>query len=222
SGCAAEPLTVSPNTPSVSTTVVPAGPIKIGGSAHDTASLTGATSDAGSAHVCTPDTSYDCIGLAAGQTPTINTVANGSLPDSKAHHFNTPGTSSSPATYTLSLHDALPICSGCAAEPLTVSPNTPSVSTTVVPAGPIKIGGSAHDTASLTGATSGAGGTVSYALYSNNDCTGLVEDLTPTINTVANGSLPDSKAHQFNTAGTFYFRATYSGDNNNTGPVSSG
>ncbi|TMM22437.1 MAG: hypothetical protein E6F97_07165, partial [Actinobacteria bacterium] len=68
--------------------------------------------------------------------------------------------------------------------------NTPSVSTTVVPAGPIKIGDSAHDTASLTGATSGAGGTVSYALYSNNDCTGLVEDLTPTINTVANGSLP--------------------------------
>src|SRR5439155_1664889 len=101
-------------------------------------------------------------------------------------------------------------------------PNPPSVSTTVVPAGPIKIGDSAHDTASLTGATSDAGGTVSYALYSNNDCTGLVEDLTPTINTGANGSLPDSKAHQFNTAGTFYFRATYSGDNNNTGPVSSG
>src|SRR2546423_85139 len=67
-----------------------------------------------------------------------------------------------------------------------------------------------------------AGGTVSYALYSNNDCTGLVEDLTPATNTVVNGAIPNSKAHQFNTAGTFYFRATYSGDNNNTGPVSSG
>src|SRR2546430_15713248 len=81
---------------------------------------------------------------------------------------------------------------------------------------------SAHDTASLTGATADAGGTVSYALYSNNDCTGLVEDLTPATNTVVNGAIPNSKAHQFNTAGTFYFRATYSGDNNNTGPVSSG
>src|SRR5205085_860425 len=100
--------------------------------------------------------------------------------------------------------------------------NTPTISTTVSPAGPIKIGDSAHDTASLSGNTPDAGGTLSYALYAHNDCSGLVADLTPTTNTVVNGSVPDSKAHQFNTAGTFYFQATYSGDNNNTGPVSSG
>src|SRR5207248_3029526 len=100
--------------------------------------------------------------------------------------------------------------------------NTPGVSTVVVPAGPIKIGDSAHDTASLTGATSDAGGTISYALYSKNDCTGLVANLTPDVNTFSNGNVPDSKAHQFNSAGTFYFVSTYSGDNNNTGPVSSG
>ena len=100
--------------------------------------------------------------------------------------------------------------------------NSPSVSTVVSPAGPINIGDSAHDTASLTGATSDAGGSVSYALYSKNDCSGLVADLTPDTNTVVAGAVPNSKDHQFNSAGTFYFVATYSGDNNNTGPVSSG
>ena len=34
--------------------------------------------------------------------------------------------------------------------------------------------------------------------------------------------MPDSKPFTFNTAGTFYFVATYSGDSNNTGPVNSG
>src|SRR5206468_49265 len=35
------------------------------------------------------------------------------------------------------------------------------------------------------------------------------------------GVVPDSKSHTFNSAGTFYFQATYSGDDNNHGPVSS-
>src|SRR6185503_11215232 len=68
---------------------------------------------------------------------------------------------------------------------------------------------------------SDAGGTISYAVYSDDQCSVLVADLTPADNTVVNGVAPDSKDHTFNSAGTFYFQATYSGDNNNTGPVSS-
>src|SRR5256885_12830475 len=83
-------------------------------------------------------------------------------------------------------------------EPLTVSPNTPTVSTLVSPAGPIKIGDSAHDTASLNGKTSDAGGSVSYALYSNNDCTGLVADLTPTTSPNANDPVTSYTAFAFN------------------------
>src|SRR5207249_2644126 len=132
-------------------------------------------------------------------TPTINTVANGSLPDSKAHQFNTEIGSASCRERVGDNDNTGPVNRNCAAEPLTVSPNTPSVSTTVVPAGPIKIGDSAHDTASLTGATSVAGGTVYSASYRNCSSDVWFADLTPTINTVANGSLPDSKAHQFNT-----------------------
>src|SRR5205085_2268547 len=178
SGCAAEPLTVSPNEIGRASCRERAGPIGIGASAHENASLTGKTADAGGTVSYALYSNNDCTGLVADLTPTTNTVVNGSVPDSKAYQFNTAGTFYFRATYSGDNNNTGPVSSGCAAEPLTVSPNTPSVSTTVVPAGPINIGDSAHDTASLTGATSDAGGTVSYALYSKNDCTGLVEDLT--------------------------------------------
>src|SRR5437764_13590857 len=100
------------------------------------------------------------------------------------------------ATYSGDNNNTGPVSSGCAAEPLTVSPNTPGVSTVVVPAGPIKIGDSAHDTASLTGATSDAGGTISYALYSKNDCTGLVANLTPDVNTFRDRKSVVSEKHE--------------------------
>ena len=78
-----------------------------------------------------------------------------------------------------------------------------------------------HDSATISGATSDAGGTISYAIYSDNTCDTLVADVTPADNAVNNGVAPDSDSHQFNSAGTFYWQATYSGDANNTGPVSS-
>jgi hypothetical protein len=98
----------------------------------------------------------------------------------------------------------------------------PTVSTTVVPAGPINIGDSAHDTAQINGATGNAGGTITYKLYSDSTCTTEIDDLTPATNTVVNGVAPDSDSHTFTSAGTFYFYAEYSGDARNTGPVNSG
>jgi hypothetical protein len=98
----------------------------------------------------------------------------------------------------------------------------PQVGTTIVPAGPVSIGTQAHDTAQITGATANAGGTITYKLYANSDCTGLIQDLTPVNNTVVNGVAPDSLPFTFNNAGTFYFYAEYSGDAHNIGPVNSG
>src|SRR5437764_2036312 len=94
------------------------------------------------------------------------------------------------ATYSGDNNNTGPVSSGCAAEPLTVSPNTPGVSTVVVPAGPIKIGDSAHDTASLTRATSDAGATVSYTLYSKNDSTRLITNLTSSDKTITYANVP--------------------------------
>ncbi len=208
--------------PTVTTTIVPAGPLAIGATAHDTATIHDATASAGGTISYNLYSNNDCTGLLADLTPTVNTVVNGVAPDSKTFTFNNAGTFYFYAEYSGDARNKGPVNSGCAAEPLVINPNTPAVSTTIVPAGPVALGTVAHDTATITGATATAGGTITYALYSKNDCTGLLADLTPTVNTVVNHIAPDSKTFTFNNAGTFYFYAVYSGDNNNTGPVNSG
>jgi uncharacterized repeat protein (TIGR01451 family) len=99
--------------------------------------------------------------------------------------------------------------------------NSPTI-TTQLSGGPVAVGSTVHDSATLHNATSDASGTVKYRFYSSlaacNDAgntfaspggTGAGEK------TVTNGSVPDSDAVQFNSAGTFYWRAWYSGDGNN-------
>ena len=95
------------------------------------------------------------------------------------------------------------------------------MTTTLSNLGPINTGTSVHDSATISGATANAGGTITYKIYSNNTCSNLVADVTPANNTVVNHVAPDSNSYQFNSAGTFYWQATYSGDANNSGPVSS-
>src|SRR5262249_20577597 len=82
-----------------------------------------------------------------------------------------------------------------------------------------KIGDTVTDTATLSGATGNAGGTVTCTVFSDSACTNKVAD-AGTVN-VTNGVVPGSKGVQFNSAGTFFWQATYSGDANNVGPVSS-
>ena len=80
------------------------------------------------------------------------------------------------------------------------------------------IGASVHDSATLTGATSDAGGTVTYTVYSDDQCTLNARDAGT--KNVTNGIVPDSDALVFNSAGTFYWQAVYSGDFNNNGATS--
>jgi hypothetical protein len=76
-----------------------------------------------------------------------------------------------------------------------------------------------HDSATLTDATTDAGGTVNYRYYSSvSACT---DDTTGTagtdvsIETVTGGVVPNSDDETFNTAGTFYWAAFYRGDARN-------
>src|SRR5262249_24695502 len=109
----------------------------------------------------------------------------------------------------------------------TVNPASPTISTQLSDAGPIREGGTVHDSSSLAGATPDAGGTVKYVYYSD------LSSCNDAGNTFANpggssagekavtaGSVPDSAPVQFNAAGTFYWRAWYSGDNNNNAATS--
>ena len=69
-------------------------------------------------------------------------------------------------------------------------PNSPSVSTTLSDLGPVSIGSSVHDSATISGATSDAGGTITYAIYSDDTCERWCADVTPDPNAVTNGAAP--------------------------------
>lgn len=92
---------------------------------------------------------------------------------------------------------------------------SPTITTTLVPTS-VTVGGSVYDTAALTGATSTAGGTVTYTVYTDSNCTaGSAGSQAAGTVTVTNGVVPNSNTITFNSAGTFYWQAVYSGDPNN-------
>ena len=94
---------------------------------------------------------------------------------------------------------------------------TPTIATTLS-AGSANIGDPVHDSATLTGATGDAGGTVTYTAFSDSSCTLNARDAGTV--TVTNGSVPDSNPLTFAHAGTFFWQAVYSGDANNKGATS--
>src|SRR4029453_342136 len=100
---------------------------------------------------------------------TVN-VTNGVVPDSNAVPFNSAGTFYWQATYSGDNNNTGPVSSACQSETLVVAPNTPSIAPTLS-ADPVSIGGTVTDSATLTGATADAGGTVTYKVYSDNTCT---------------------------------------------------
>jgi hypothetical protein len=102
-------------------------------------------------------------------------------------------------------------------ESSTVNPASPSITTTLSDE-EIAVGESIHDSATLTGATADAGGTVTYTAYTNDTCTAGARDAGT--KTVTNGSVPDSNTLTFDTPGDFYWQAVYSGDANNQGATS--
>jgi uncharacterized repeat protein (TIGR01451 family) len=74
-------------------------------------------------------------------------------------------------------------------------------------------GAKVHDSATLTGATADAGGTVTYSVYNNSACTVKVAD-GGTVK-VENGMVPNSSDVTFDSPGTYYWQAAYSGDSHN-------
>jgi plastocyanin len=209
------------------------GHISIGTSVYDTATLNGATASAGGT-VTYKLYSDDTCTTPATQ-PTLDhtvTVTNAVVPNSNSITFNNAGTFYFQATYSGDLRNLVPAGgakSACSSEVVVVDQNTPSIATQVKKTtddsnvannGHVPIGTSVYDTATLTGATAGAGGTVNYKLYTNDTCT--TASTTPALDqnvTVTNGSVPNSNSVTFNNAGTYFFQATYSGDANNAVPA---
>jgi hypothetical protein len=101
-----------------------------------------------------------------------------------------------------------------------IAPCAPTI-TTLLSASSVSIGTPVHDSATISGATSDAGGTVYYRYYST--LAACQADTNPPtggtsagMKTVTNGVVPDSDPVTFNSAGTFYWAAFYSGDTKNS------
>ena len=144
-------------------------------------------------------------------------VHNGHVPDSFIATFPNPGTYYWQAAYTGDSNN-LPSVSPCGSEVLTVTAlATPTISTSLF-LSTIPAGQTDFDSATLTGATANAGGTVTYSVYSDSSCTTLVQT-AGTVH-VTNGHVPDSFITAFPAAGTYYWQAAYSGDDDNAAAVS--
>src|SRR5262249_31767289 len=90
--------------------------------------------------------------------------------------------------------------------------------TTQLSATSVTVGATVHDSATLAGASADAGGTVTYTVYTNNTCTAGAQSAGTAA--VVNGQAADSNDVTFNTAGTFFWQAAYSGDAKNSAATS--
>ncbi|MDP4020802.1 MAG: hypothetical protein Q8P58_02065 [Candidatus Adlerbacteria bacterium] len=90
---------------------------------------------------------------------------------------------------------------------------TTSLSTTTA-----LVGAQVYDTATLHNVTTNASGTVAYKVYTNNTCSAGVQNAGT--KNVSNAVVPNSDTLEFNSAGTFYWQAVYSGDSQNDAATS--
>jgi uncharacterized repeat protein (TIGR01451 family) len=206
-------VTRPPACPTTITTQLSLSQITVGGSVHDSASLAG--QDASTAGGTVSYTMYPslaaCNAGTGGTVAGTKQVSHGVVPDSDPVTPPAAGTYYWQAAYSGDAGNARS-SSGCSSEVLVVNPTKPSISTSLSVTS-LGVGGAAHDSATLSGATSNAGGTVAYAVYPNSTCSGGGQSAGTV--TVSGATVPASNTIQFNTAGTYYWQASYSGDANN-------
>jgi hypothetical protein len=207
--CGTEPLTVQ-NQPTV-TTSLSASSILNTGSVTDTATLSGSTTGATGAitiSVYSGSDSTACMG-----TLVTSAVASPATAGDGAYSATFSGLAAGNYEFQASyVGDAknLPASSVCGTEPLTVQ-NQPTVTTTLS-ASSVDVGSKVSDSATLSGATGSAGGTVTYTVYSDPTCMGSAPYLDGGTVPVTGGVVPPSNVLEFDFAGTYYWQASYSGD----------
>jgi hypothetical protein len=219
SGCGSEPLSVSKTAPSIST-LLSESTITVGGSVTDTATLSDATGSASgniTISVFSGNSASACSGTAiASEIASPTTDGNGSY--TASFSSLAAGSYEFQASYAGDGNN-LPAKSVCGTEPLTVNQAAPSI-TTSLSQSTITVGGSVTDTATLSGASTGATGTITINVFLGNSasaCSGTAiasETASPT--TDGNGSYTATfgpvaaGSHQF-----YEFQASYAGDGNN-------
>jgi len=205
-----EPLTVTKASPAITTTLS-SNSARVGQTVTDSATLS-SFFQAGGTVTYSVFTNGACT--APGTAASIVTVTNGVVPKSRAVLFNATGSFSFQGVYSGDTNNN-GATSPC--EPLAVSAGV-AISTTLSSTTPL-VGTTVTDSATLSGQSATAGGTVTYALFTNTACT--APGVTVSVVSVANGVVPNSRAVLFNSTGSFGFTAAYSGDANNNAATSS-
>ena len=200
------------------TTSLSATSSPVGTAVHDTATLTGA-----SGNIAGDTVSYtvyptvaDCTNSTGGTSEGTVTIGAGpgyAIPTSNSFTPTATGTYFWQATYSGDAHNSQ-ASSSCSSEELTVTKATPAISTTA--SATVALTGSVHDTATLSGASSNASGTITFNLYGPSSTAVCTTSIFTTTATVS-GNNPYTSASFTPTApGTYYWTASYGGDTNNT------
>ncbi len=209
-----EPLEITKVTPQITTTPSDGG--IVGVQVSDQASISVGFNPTGDVTF-----KFYPAGDTACELAPIFTDPNKPLVSGKAQSGNFtppgPGTYHWTATYNGDTNNN-PVTSDCADETVVITKAKPSITTTLVNLGPINVRASDSDSSTLTGATTDAGGTVTYTAYTDSECSQGAQDAGT--KTVVNHIVPNSNPLTFNTAGDFYWQAVYSGDDNNEGAIS--
>ncbi|MEZ4625360.1 MAG: hypothetical protein R2843_11360 [Thermomicrobiales bacterium] len=198
--------------------------LAIGDQIGDTVQLTGATVDFGGYFEYRLYNSADCSGEPVFTSLKSIPQPGGSMPASSLHTILAAGDYNWRVFYSGDIYNNS-VTSACNTEFFTVSKNPTSITTTVmvgetiVPQdGTVAVGASVFDTAVLTGATSTAGGTVTYELFDSADCSG--EAVATFVKNVVDGVVEDSDPFVVQAGKTYNWVVTYGGDANNDGSIS--
>ena len=208
SSAANEQVTVTPATPTITTSQQPASAV-VGTAIADQATVTGYSPTGTVTFNLYSDSSASGTPLFTDTENLVNGVAT-----SGSYTATATGTDYWVATYNGDSNNSL-VTSSPTAEPVTITPYTPSIVTAQQPASAV-VGTAIADQAIVTGYS--PTGTVSFALYNNSSASGTPR-FTDTENLV-NG-VATSASYTATATGTDYWVATYNGDSNNSSVSSS-
>jgi hypothetical protein len=215
--CGDEPLAITAESPSITTTASAGGVIGTG--INDSAIVTGSANPTGTVTFkLFPDAASCTAGTGALFTST-NPLSTSTPPTATSGSFTpaTVGMFQWLATYNGDANNAS-VSSTCGSEPDSILAATPGITTSASAGGQVPV--TVHDTATVSGGASPTG-TVVFTLFADlascNAKTGAVYT-SPAI--ALSGGSATSGTVTLNSAGTFEWIASYSGDVNNA-PVSS-
>ena len=207
SGCADEPVTITPASPAVATAQQPAS-APVGSSVADQATVTGGDNPTGTV-------TFNLYASCSASKPLFTDTEPLVGGTATSAGFTTLGTGTDywTATYNGDVNNNA-VTSGCADEPVTITPASPAIATSQQPAS-APVGSSVADQATVTGGDNPTG-TVTFNLYASCSASKpLFTDTEPLV-----GGTATSAGFTTLGTGTDYWTATYNGDVSNNAVTS--